>query len=328
MRRIRIDTSQARAIVEDAEVPRPAHGEVAVDVVFAGINMKDVKQRRGAATASRAGVTLPGFEVAGTVREIGSGVEGIALGDAVVARASVAGFADVAICRRELMVRLEQADEELLRRSAASFIAGVTAALLLEELARPRVGDSLLVHGAAGAVGTALGQFGRHLGLDPLIGTVGDEAKSEAARNAGYTHVLVRDTMADGVREITGGRGVDLVADPIGGEIRRTSFDLLAPMGRLLAYGRTGTDDEGLPAGQCLRGDNRSFMGMSFGSLSEQDPGLCAEVAARVAQAIIDGIVGVPVHGTYALDEVDAAMDAIESRATTGKLVVALSEGR
>lgn len=328
IRRVRLDRAAGRLVTEEVAAPRPAAGQVAVGVAYAGVNLKDVKQRSGAATVSGAEVVFPGFEVAGHVVAVGAGVEDLQPGDAVVARPREAGFADVAVARRELVVPIRRDDDDALRRATATFIAGTTAMLLLEELARARAGESLLVHGAAGAVGTALGQLAAHLGLQPVIGTVGSEAKVAFAAANGYPHVVLRDTMTDAVRRLTDGRGVDLVADPLGGEVRRQSFELLAPLGRLLAYGRTGTDDEGLPPGQQLRRSNRAFLGMSFGALSQQEPDRCARVAERVVALVGEGRLGVPVYDVYDLDDIDSAMDALESRVTTGKILLSMGDTR
>lgn len=327
MRRLRIDLSsgEGHLVNEQVAVPEPDPGEVSIDVLYAGLNLKDVKQREGASTASRAEVLLPGFEVAGTVRAVGADVDRFAAGDPVAGRPTIAGFADICVARVGLVARLpDGADDALMRRGAASFIAGCTAVILLEEVGRIRAGESLLVHGAAGAVGTALGQVARHIGMSPILGTVGAEWKRGFARGSGYDEVLLRDGFADGVRGYTGGSGIDVVADPIGGETRRESFEVLRPGGRLLAFGRTGTTDEGMIDGQRMRSQNWSFMGMSFGSLSEDDPELSARVVDRVGALIRAGVIDVPLHEVLPFERADEALDLIASRGTTGKVLLSM----
>lgn len=323
MRRLRITDDGGALALEEVPVPSPGAREVTIDVAFSGVNLKDVKQRGGAATASRSDVVYPGFEVSGHVREVGEAVTDLRAGQPVVARPIVGGYADVAVARRELVVVVPGPDDEApLRDAAASFIATSTALLLLEELGRLRPQESLLVHGAAGAVGSALGQVATYLELDPIIGTVGSEGKRDVAVAQGYTHALLRDGFDDEVRRITDGRGVTAVADPLGGDVRRASFDVLAPMGRLLAFGRTGTDDEGLPEGTVLRSRNLSYQGMSFGSLSDAAPELSQRVVARAVELIVSGTVRVPVYAEYPLPEANDALDALGSRTTTGKLLL------
>jgi NADPH2:quinone reductase len=329
MRRLRIDrsTGAGRLVTERADIPEPGPGEISIDVAYAGLNLKDAKQRDGASTASRSEVTLPGFEVSGTVRALGPDVEGFAVGAPVTGRPIIAGFADVCVARAELVTTLQpDADDALLRRGAASFIAGCTAAILLEEVGRVRAGESLLVHGAAGAVGTALGQIARHLGLSPILGTVGAAWKQGFALANGYDEVFLREGFVESVRRHTAEGGVDFVADPIGGETRRESFSVLRPGGRLLAFGRTGTSDEGLLDGQTLRSKNWAFMGMSFGSLSEDDPSLSSRVVARVGELIRTGVIDVPLHEVLPFDRAEEALDLLASRGTTGKVLLKMKD--
>ncbi len=162
--------------------PHPGPGHISIDVADAGVNYAEAMFRRGALGGEPPFV--PGMDVSGTVRAVGPDVTGLSVGQRVAAMAVVGGCAEVALAPAAAVLLLPESMDLL--TAAALAMAGQTVLGLLEEAARLRVGDHLLVHAAAGGIGTLLAQAARELGGGRLIGTVGDPAKIPYAERSGY----------------------------------------------------------------------------------------------------------------------------------------------
>lgn len=312
-----------RLALMSADAPSPGAKEVLIRPRFIGLNFKDVKQLEGKQTASSVGAGLPGIEVSGTVVKAGP-ESAHPPGARVVARTSGGGLAELVCAGDAEVIDLgPDAREDLLRDSAASLVALTTASILLEEMARIRPDESLLVHGAAGGVGSALGLLARHLGVKSRAGVVGREEKRSAALGVGFTDVFRRENFDVEVKASLP-RGIDVIADPIGGETRLQSLSLLAPLGRLLAYGRTGTDDEGDPGAFELRRRSIAVMGMTNGHLVAQAPHLVRAAAKRSIDRVRAGMT-VPIFQIFPFEDAPAAIEALASGSTVGKVLVELA---
>lgn len=221
----------------EVDVPEPGPGQVSIDVAYAGANFAEVLYRRGVVDVPLPFV--PGIEVSGHVRAVGPDVEGLRRGQPVAALTIVdsGGYAEVAVTSADLVAPLDGLGLGL-DVAAAVPSNGATAFLVLDRVARIEPGETVLVHAAAGGVGSQLGQAARLLGAGRVAGTVGGPAKIETARGFGYDDVVLRDAPATEVAGLTGGRGFDIVVDMVGGPARRASLDALAPMGRMVEIGR------------------------------------------------------------------------------------------
>lgn len=197
-----------------------------------------------------------------------------------------------------------------------------TAWALLHETARLRPGETVLVHAAAGGVGTVAAQVARHLGAGAVYGTVGSPDKVEYARRSGFDGVFVRDGWQGALREATGGRGVDVVLESVGGETVRQSLDALAPAGKVVIFGNSG--NEPLPA--FTAGDlwfaNRSLLAYSIGHLSRQDPERQRRISLQALGLLARGIVRIDVTDILPLEQAAEAHRRLENRATVGKLLL------
>ncbi len=248
----------------DLPEPEPGPGEVTIAVRFAGVNFTDVRNRIG----DGLGVVpfVPGVEVAGTVRRVGDGVRSLSPGQPVASLTRGHGYAEVVSAAADLTVPLT---DSLAGRpeSGGMFVTVPLALMLLRRVARVQPEDTVLLHGAAGGVGTVTGQLARHWGLRPLLGTASSAAKAEFARGYGYGHVFGYTDFAEGVLEATEGRGVDVVLDPVGGEVRQRSFELLAPFGRLVTYSNISREPEAVPDATWMRARCVGYLGFSGGQL-------------------------------------------------------------
>ncbi|GAA4843772.1 quinone oxidoreductase family protein [Kitasatospora terrestris] len=310
------------SLVQDVEVPRPGPGELAIDVAHAGVNFVDVMSRRGDAAYVPAWPYRAGKEVAGTVRELGEGVSGFAVGDRVAAATTGGGFAEVALASAAATVALPDGVDTA--TAAAVPLGLATALLLLTDAGRFEPGDTVLVHSAGGGIGGAIARLVPLLGGGTLIGTVGRPEKAAAARGLGYHHAFARGPeLAEQVRAATGGRGVDLVLDPLGTEALGLDLDLAVTGGRVVLFGNAGggTLDPLPPAGRLL-GANLTVTGFSHRVLLAADPARVARAQRRAFDLVAGHGLAVPVVELPGLDAVPAVHDLLAAGRGEGKYVV------
>lgn len=306
--------------VSDIPEPHPGPGEVSVSVEFAGVNYTDVRNRMGHGL----GVPpfVPGVEVSGTVREVGSGVTSLRPGQHVAAFTRGHGYAEVALAREIFTVPLP--DSLAGRPEAAGILVTVpTVLMLLTQVARVRPDELVLLHSAAGGVGTVAGQLASRLGLRPFLGTAGDAGKAEYALQHGYAAVYGYADFDARAREIAPG-GVDVILDPVGGDLRARSFGLLAPFGRLVSYSNISAEPEVAPDAEWLRARCVGYLGFSGGQLSARAPGLQRSAMEEAVELVASGAIDLGVSAVFGVQEVADAHRVFEARAARGKLVIAL----
>ena len=207
-------------VVEDVETPKPPPGTVLVKVGVSGVNYTDVMARQGIYMSRESGRDLPrtmGTEVAGVVTAVGEGVEPDLVGSRVVAFVE-GGYAEYAVADRRLTFRLPESVE--LGDAVAFLVQGITAWELLVDRARLREGETVLVHSAAGGVGSLAVQLAHHLGASRVIATASTASKLALASRLGATDTVnyTEPGWADRVLDLTDGRGVDVVVEAVGGE--------------------------------------------------------------------------------------------------------------
>jgi NADPH2:quinone reductase len=265
---------------------------------------------------------VPGVEVAGVVRALGPGVSGLEPGQPVAALTRGHGYAEVATAAAELTVPLP--DRLAGRPESAGMLVTVPLALmLLRRVARVGPEETILLHGAAGGVGSVTAQLARHFGLRPPLGTVSDPAKAEFAREHGFAHVFGYDDFAARVAEVTDGRGVDVVLDPVGGAVRARSFELLAPFGRLVTYSNISREPEVVPDGNWMRARCVGYAGYSGGQLPLRAPELVRPSLLEATELVNSGAVEIAVTEAFPLERAGDAHRVFERRAAVGKLVLA-----
>jgi NADPH:quinone reductase len=314
------DASATR--IADVAVPQPGPGQVAIEVVAAGVNFIDVMARRGDPGYADGWPFVPGLEVAGKVRELGPGVAGPPPGTRVAAFVGRGGLAEVAVAHTGLVAEVPAAVGWA--QAAAAGGAFTTAALLLEHVARVRAGEIVLVHSAGGGVGQALAQIAPLAGAARIIGTVGRPERVEAAREAGYDAVLVRDAdLAGAVREQTGDRGADVVLDPQGTSLLETDLAVAAPGARIVLFGNAagGAPDPLPPAGR-LFALNASIGAFSLSRMATQLPRRVATALDTVLTHLASGALRVELHELDGLDAVPAVHQELAEGRGSGKRVI------
>ena len=305
--------------VVQVDTPEPGPGQVTIDAAYTGVNFADLKAR---ATGYRVDSLpfRPGLEVSGRIRAVGHGVEGLLPGQDVVALVDGGAYAEVVVAETATVFPLPGGLD--LRTAAALPTVLPTAHALIHEVGRLRAGESVLVHGAAGGIGTAAGQLARAAGAGAVYGVVSSRDKSGHALKHGYDEVFTADSFSDDVRRATDGRGVDLVLDPVGGDTLRRGLDALAVFGRLVSFGNA-SDAEPWHVGQPeLYARGRSVAGFSVLALAQSAPEALRALAERAFRTVTDGTVSLPVTAEFPLSDAAGAHRLMGGRTSTGKLLL------
>lgn len=305
--------------LEEIEVGEPGPGEVRLRQHACGLNFIDVYHRTGLYP-----VPLPsgiGLEGAGVVEALGEGVSGLAIGDRVAyAGGPLGGYAAVRKIPADRLVKLPEALS--FETGAGMMLQGLTAAYLLRKTYRVQKGDAVLIHAAAGGVGTIACQWAKALGAT-VIGTVSSEAKAALARANGCDHVIRYDheDVAKKVREATGGEGVAVVYDGVGKDTFAGSLDSLRLRGTMVSFGNaSGPVAPFDPLLLSAKGSiyiTRPTLMHYIAKRAELE-----ELAAELFARVVAGDVHIAVNHRYALADAAQAQIDLEARKTTGSVVL------
>jgi NADPH2:quinone reductase len=304
---------------EDFDPGRPAAGEALVRHEAVGLNFIDVYHRTGTYPLPSL-PAVPGVEGAGIVEEIGEGVTEFSVGDRVAYSEPPGAYAETRLIPAHRLVKLPDAISA--QQGAAMMLQGMTARYLLHGCYNVKAGDTILIHAAAGGVGSIVCQWANHLGAT-VIGTVGSEDKAELARAHGCHHAILynEEDFAERTREITAGKGVDVVYDSVGQATFMKSLDCLRPMGMMVSFGQSSGLVPAFDPGRLA----------AKGSLFLTRPSLMTYTAERDAllehardlfEVVQSGAVKIEIRQTYPLSEASRAHQDLEARKTTGSTIL------
>jgi NADPH2:quinone reductase len=307
--------------LEDVPVPAPGAGEARVRQTAVGVNYIDVYHRSGVYP-----LPLPsgiGVEAAGVVEAVGPGVTTVRPGDRVAYIAAVgpsAGYAAERVIAADRLVSLPDGISD--QTAAGAMLKGLTVQALVRRTYPVKAGETVLVHAAAGGVGTIMVQWLKALGAT-VIATVGSDEKARAARANGADHVIVytREKFPERVREITAGGGVAVVYDSVGKATWEGSLDCLRPLGLMVTFGNASGTVPPFDVGVLGRKGSLFLTRPTVFSYIAKREDL-ERGAAELFAAIEGGKVRVDVTRTLPLAEAAEAHRALEGRATTGSLVL------
>ena len=309
-------------VLEEVEVPPPGPGEATLRHTAIGLNFIDVYQRNG-----HYAVQLPsgiGQEAAGVVTAVGPGVTTVKVGDRVAyAAAPLGAYCDARNFPVEKLVPVPEGVSD--EAAAASLLKGLTAWYLVRRTFKVERGQTVLVHAAAGGVGLILCQWLRHLGAT-TIGTVGSQAKAEAAREAGCTHPLVIDAgnrreLPGKVKELTGGAKVPVVYDSIGKDTFDVSLECLAPFGLMVLFGASSGPVPPFDLQRLAAGGSLYVTRPTLGTYTAKREDLLAG-ARELFDLIARRVLTIHVNQRYPLREAARAHMDLEARKTTGSTVL------
>jgi NADPH2:quinone reductase len=311
--------------VVDVDPGHPGPGEVRLRQTAMGVNFGDVHKRRGTAPPhAMAAISFPftpGLEAAGIVEEVGPGVTHLRPGDraAYAVASMLGGYAEARLFAADKLFKLPHDVRDI--DVAALLYKGVTVHGLIRSCYRITAGDVVLLHGAAGGVGSIFTRWAKQLGAS-VIGTVSRADKVQRALDQGCDHAIQtdREDFVARVLEITEGRGVDVAYDSIGAEVFVSSFACIRVYGTMVSFGQSSGVLE--PIDPVMLQHRGIYLTKFSGSTYNADPAQYRQRVQEVIEAIGQGILSDGVHAIYALDDVAKAHADIEARRTVGSVVL------
>jgi NADPH2:quinone reductase len=304
---------------EEIQLGKPGPGEARIRQTAVGLNFIDVYHRTGLYP-----LPLPsglGGEGAGVVEEVGAGVTDLKPGDRVAyGTAPIGAYAEARLIPADRLIKLPNGIDD--QTAAAMMLKGLTVQYLIRQTYRVKKGDTVLLHAAAGGIGTILSQWARHLGAT-VIGTVGSDEKAKLAKANGCAHVIVytREDFVKRVEEITGGKKVPVVYDSVGKDTFMKSLDCCAPLGLVALFGQSSGAVEPLNLGMLAAKGSLYVTRPTLNTYGAKRENLVA-MAKELFEVVESGVVKITVNQTYALKDAAKAHADLAARKTTGSTVL------
>jgi NADPH2:quinone reductase len=306
--------------VVDVATPVPGAAQALIRVTAAGVNFADVEMSHGRYPTSAPLPCVIGFEVAGIVVDVGSAVTSLRVGDRVAATMRGGGFAEFATVDAENAIQIP--DGVSFAEATAALVQGITAHALLVYAARLRPDETVLVQAAAGGVGLILVQLARLLGVERVVALAGAPEKLKLLESLGAVAINYREPgWTERVLEATHGRGADVVFESVAGVVGEESARLVAPLGRTVLFGAKNAL-ESISAERMRRiiYEGQSLVGFHVRTLR---PDQIAESVSTVLGHASAGRLRLVAETSFPLERAAEALEAIESRRTVGKVVLA-----
>ena len=306
--------------LEDVEAPAVEAGNVVIDVRACGLNFYDGLAVEGKYQTKPPFPFSPGGEVAGTVAAVGDGVSGLSVGQRVLAFTGFGGFAEQVAADA---IRVVPIPESMDYAVAAGFlIAYATSYHALKDRAAIREGETLLVLGAAGGVGLAAVELGKALGARVIAAASSEEKLALCREHGAYETInYANGELREQVKALTGGKGADVVYDPVGGRLGETAVKCLATLGRFLVIGFASGDIPQLAFNQLLL-KQVSVMGVLWGAWAKANPALDAANLKELLTLHAEGRIRPHISETYPMDQYLTALNRVMERHAKGKVVL------
>ena len=307
---------------DDAAVPEPGPNQVRIRNRAAGLNFFDILQVQGKYQIKPPFPFTPGAEVAGTIDAVGPGVAHLASGEKVLSITHGGGMAEYSIGRANMTFPIPNGMD--FAEAAALPIVYHTSYFALRERAALRAGEWLLVHAGASGVGVSAIQLGRAFGAR-VIATAGSREKLDFAKSLGAGHAFNYSDAGwvDQVKQLTDGRGADVIYDPVGGDVFDLSTKCIAPGGRLIIIGFASGRIPTIAANRILL-KNISIVGALWGGHAQAHPEYLAVAQQALAKLYEQGEVRPPKPTVYPLDQAPAALRDLADRKIHGKAVLVI----
>ena len=304
----------------EAERPAPGEGEALIEVHSAGINYADTMRRRNQYVVSQELPFVPGSEVAGIVTEVGIGVEDVSVGDRVVTLLATGGYAEYAVASARNLIPIP--DGLGFDEAAAIPLQGLTAYHCIKTSGSLKDGESVLVHAAAGGVGTLAVQMAKLLGAGKVVATASSEEKLDLARSLG-ADVLINYTEEDWpekVRDATDGKGADIILEMVGGDFLEKNLKCLNVFGRMVVFG-AASGERGSIMPVALMKRCHAVVGFYLPQIMSR-PDLFVPSLRETLGWISSGDLKLTIGGSYPLEKAAEVHADLEGRKTTGKLLL------
>ncbi|MCC9003875.1 MAG: NADPH:quinone oxidoreductase family protein [Candidatus Competibacter sp.] len=310
--------------LEDVPEPRPRSGQVRVRVRACGINFADSLIARGQYQTQPEPPFSPGFEVAGDILDVGEGVTDFRAGDRVIAITPHGGYAEQVVANVDRCVPMPATMPY--EQGAAFPVVFGTSHIALWHRARLRAGETLVVHGASGGVGLTAVAIGKQLGAT-VIATASSPEKLAVAQEHGADYLIDtrREDVRSRIKELTGGRGADVIYDPVGGELFAASLRAIAFEGRILVIGFAGGTVPQIPANHLLV-KNVDVIGLNWPAYAERHPQVMTASFRTLMDWYLTGAIRPYISAIYPLERAVDALEQVVARKSTGKVVIAVGE--
>ena len=311
-------------VIEDIPSPRPGKGQVVITVKACGVNFPDTLIIEGKYQFKPALPFSPGGEVSGIVKELGEGVNTVKVGDRVIAFTGWGGFAEEVVTDAAKLIPIPG---NIDFATAASFtLVFGTAHHALKDRAHIKPGETLLVLGAAGGVGLASVELGKLMGARVIAAASSDE-KLEVCKQHGADDVInyTNEDLRERVKTLTGGNGVDVIVDPLGGNYSEPALRSIAWNGRFLVIGFAAGDIPRIPLNLTLL-KGCSIVGVFWGSFTEHEPRHNQENLQELLTWLTEGKLKPHISATYPLERAAGALNDVLNRKVKGKVVLLTEE--
>ena len=307
--------------MDDIDRPRPREGEALIKIESAALNFPDLLLIAGKYQVKPPLPFSPGLEVAGIIEEAGADAGGLKPGQRVMAQLNMGGFAEYVVAPSGAIQPLPSG---MSYDEAAAFpLVYQTSYFGLAYRAALKPGESVLIHSAAGGVGMAALQIARALGAGRIIATAGSDSKLELLKQQGADIALnyEKEDFVEVVKRETGGRGIDVIYDPVGGEVSERSTKCIAFEGRLLLIGFTSGKFSNFVSNHILI-KNYSVVGLHWGSYRQHNPARIERAWKELFDLYEQGKLKPVIGGRFHMDKVADAMEFLASRQAVGKVVL------
>ncbi|MBK7357238.1 NADPH:quinone oxidoreductase family protein [Propionivibrio sp.] len=317
-------TGPAALRLDEVPEPRPGPGQVRIRVRACGVNFADGLITRGQYQRQPQPPFSPGFEVSGDVLELGTGVKRFVIGQRVIAMTPYGGYAEQLVVAAIGCVPMPEA---MSWEDGAAFpVVYGTSHIALWHRARLRAGETLVVHGASGGVGLTAVAIGKQLKAS-VIATASSPEKLEVARAHGADHLIDtnHENVRDRIKELTNGRGADVVYDPVGGELFSASLRSIAFEGRILLIGFASGSVPQIPANHLLV-KNVDVIGLNWPAYAELHPKVMTRSLRTLIQWYLSGAIKPHISAIYPLERAVEALNQVVTRKSTGKVVITMPQ--
>ncbi|MCD5323212.1 MULTISPECIES: quinone oxidoreductase family protein [Pontibacillus] len=306
--------------MKDFKNPSPAEGEVLLKVEVIGVNYADTARREGAYVVPTPLPFIPGAEVAGVVEEVGEGVQNVTKGDRVVTLIEKGGYAEFAVANAQTLIPIPNGVSP--ETAVALPLQGLTAYHILKTMGQLEEGETVLVHAAAGGVGSLAVQLAKTFGAGKVIATASTKEKLEFAKSLGADAAInyTEENWREQVIEANGGKGVDVALEMAGGEIFHETVKCMRSFGRVVVYGvASGNPAQMYPSG--LMNRNLSVIGFFLPQIMKK-PKLFSSSLQELLGLVERDELKLTIGGVYPLAEAANVHELLQSRKTKGKLVL------
>jgi NADPH:quinone reductase len=308
--------------LEDVAPPKASPGEVLLDVKAASVNFADIVMTEGSYQTKPDFPFAPGLEASGTIAAVGQGVTGFGVGDRVLAKLAYGGFADQAVARVQDTYRVP--DGMSWDVAGAFYVGYVSSHVALRWQGQVKAGQTVLVLGASGGTGLTAVEISKAMGATVIAGASSADKLAVAAEHGADHGINYRDEdLKTCVNELTGGEGVDVVFDPVAGDLFDPALSSLGWGGRYLIFGFVGGIPK-IPANRLLV-KHRSAMGCSLRYFTDKAPEKLAISMEELFAMYADGKLKPLISATYPLERAVEAMEELRQRKATGRIVVTMS---